>query len=62
MEAYFKNFMNKLISKRVMRLAEKAQSIAPEQFGIRRQKSSILHAVNKQLTVDILRQEKETLP
>jgi Reverse transcriptase (RNA-dependent DNA polymerase) len=59
MEADF-NFMNKLIGKRIMRMAEKANSIAPEQFGSRRMKSSIMHAVNKQLTVDILRQEKKS--
>ena len=45
--------------KRVMKAAETAQSIAPEQFGSRKAKSSILHAVNKQITTDILRQEKK---
>jgi Reverse transcriptase (RNA-dependent DNA polymerase) len=52
------NFLNKIIGRRVMENAERAHSIAPEQFGSRKGKSSILHAINKQLTVDILRQEK----
>ena len=53
------NFINKLIGKRVMATAEKANSIANEQFGSRKAKSSILHAVNKQITTDILRQTKQ---
>jgi Reverse transcriptase (RNA-dependent DNA polymerase) len=53
------NFINKVIGKRVMKMAENANSIAPEQFGSRKAKSSILHAVNKQLTTDLLRQDKK---
>ena len=53
------NFTNKIIGKRVMANAERAQSIAPEQFGSRKNKSAIIHAVNKQLTTDILRQDKK---
>ena len=52
------NFLNKVIGKRVMRLAEQASSIAKEQFGSRKNKSAIIHAVNKQLTTDILRQDR----
>jgi hypothetical protein len=54
MEADF-NFMNKIIGRRVMQNAERAKSIAVEQFGSRKQKISIGIAVNKQLTTDILR-------
>ena len=53
------NFTNKIIGKRVMANAEKAGTIAPEQFGSRKKKSSIIHAINKQLTTDILRQDKK---
>jgi Reverse transcriptase (RNA-dependent DNA polymerase) len=52
------NFMNKIIGKRVMNHAEKARSIAPEQFGRRKGKNSIQNAIKKQLATDILRQEK----
>jgi hypothetical protein len=51
------NFVNKLFGRRLMRNAEVHGSIAPEQFGSRKHKSAIIHAVNKQLTVDILRQD-----
>jgi Reverse transcriptase (RNA-dependent DNA polymerase) len=53
------NFGNKIIGKRVMAMAEKAGTIAPEQFGSRKKKSSIIHAVNKQITTDILRQDRK---
>jgi Reverse transcriptase (RNA-dependent DNA polymerase) len=59
MEADF-NMLNKIIGRRIMSNAESANSIAPEQFGSRKNKGSILHALNKQLTVDILRQEKRS--
>jgi hypothetical protein len=52
------NFMNKLFGKRMMALAEKNDTIAPEQYGSRKKKSSILHATNKQLVFDIVRQTK----
>jgi Reverse transcriptase (RNA-dependent DNA polymerase) len=51
------NFLNKIIGRRIMQQAEEACSIAPEQFGSRKQKSSITNALNKLLTTDILRQE-----
>jgi hypothetical protein len=41
-----------------MNNAKEANSIAPEQFGSRKAKSSISIALNKLLTTDILRQEK----
>jgi Reverse transcriptase (RNA-dependent DNA polymerase) len=56
MEADF-NFLNKIIGRRIMQQAEEARSIAPEQFGSRKQKISITNALNKLLTTDILRQE-----
>ena len=51
------NLINKIMGRRLMANAEKFQSVAPEQFGSRKRKSAINHAVNKQLTTDILRQE-----
>jgi hypothetical protein len=51
------NFINKIFGRRLMRNAEKYGTVAPEQFGSRKNKSAIIHAVNKQLTVDILRQD-----
>ncbi len=57
MEADF-NFLNKLAGKRIMENAENAQSVAEEQFGSRKAKGAINHAVNKQLALDIMRQEK----
>jgi hypothetical protein len=53
------NFFNKLIGKWVMANAEQSGSIATEQFGSRKQKSSIQHAINKQLASDCLRQDKK---
>jgi Reverse transcriptase (RNA-dependent DNA polymerase) len=53
------NFFNKLVGKWVMANAERAGSIASEQFGSRKQKSSIQHAISKQLTTDVLRQDKK---
>jgi hypothetical protein len=40
--------------------AEKVGTIAPEQFGSRKKNSSINHAINKQLTVDILQQDRKS--
>jgi hypothetical protein len=39
--------------------AEKANSIAPEQYGSRKHKSAIKHALNKALLFDMQRQRKE---
>jgi hypothetical protein len=57
LEADF-NFLNKLMGKRIMQNAEKGHTVAAEQFGSRKNKSAINHAVNKQLALDIMRQEK----
>jgi Reverse transcriptase (RNA-dependent DNA polymerase) len=53
------NFFNKIIGKWVMANAEGAGSIATEQFGSRKSKSSIQHAINKQIATDTLRQDKK---
>lgn len=53
------NFGNKLLGKRIMAHAEAAGSIAKEQYGSRKNKSSIKHATNKALLFDIQRQKKE---
>ncbi len=53
------NMMNKIISKRTMILAEKTDSIAPEQYGSRHRKSAIQHATNKQILFDLIRQRKD---
>jgi hypothetical protein len=50
--------INKIVGKRTMAQAEKANTIASEQYGSRKQKSAILHATNKQLLFDIVRQKK----
>jgi hypothetical protein len=52
------NFANKLIGKRTMQQSEAANTIAPEQYGSRKRKSAILHATNKQLVFDLVRQRK----
>jgi Reverse transcriptase (RNA-dependent DNA polymerase) len=52
------NHLNKIVARRVMRQGEQAQTIALEQYGSRKRKSAILHATNKQLTFDIIRQRK----
>jgi hypothetical protein len=52
------NHLFKVFGRRRMHQAEKSGTIAPEQYGSRKHKSSILHAVNKQLSFDIIRQQK----
>ena len=53
------NFMNKWMGKITMKNAEESTSIAPEQFGSRKNKSAIQHAFNKALCFDTLRDMKE---
>lgn len=53
------NFGNKLLSRRIMAQAEKCHTIAPEQYGSRKNKSSIGHATSKSLLYDIQRQKKQ---
>jgi Reverse transcriptase (RNA-dependent DNA polymerase) len=52
------NLLNKIMASRTMIQAETATAIAPEQYGSRRNKSAIIHATNKQILFDIVRQEK----
>ena len=52
------NHNNKLIGKKIMEYGEKHALLAQEQFGSRKAKSAIEHAVNKRLTLDISRQTK----
>jgi hypothetical protein len=42
----------------VMAHAKKHDQLAAEQYGSRKRKMAILHALNKRLTYDILRQTK----
>jgi hypothetical protein len=55
MDARF-NHNNKLIGKKMMEYGEQHKMLAPEQFGSRKCKSAIEHALNKRLVTDILRQ------
>ena len=57
MDARF-NHNNKLIGKKLMEYGEKNGLLAEEQFGSRKKKSAIEHAINKRLTLDIARQHK----
>ena len=52
------NHNNKLIGKKMMEYAEERGLLAREQFGSRKNKSAIEHAINKRLTLDISRQHK----
>jgi hypothetical protein len=57
MEARF-NQNNKLIGRKMMEYGEKKGFLAREQFGSRKSKSAIEHALNKRLTIDVARQTK----
>jgi hypothetical protein len=52
------NFNNKVLGKETLRHAEANNLIAKEQYGSRKGKSSIVHAINKRLTFDIMRQTR----
>ena len=54
------NHNNKLIGKKMMEFGEKNDLLAKEQFGSRKNKSALEHAINKRLTLDISRQTKST--
>jgi hypothetical protein len=54
------NFNNKRIGRALMWKAEDEHWIAPEQYGSRRNFSAIDHCLNKRLSVDILRQYKQS--
>lgn len=50
------NFNNKLLGKQTLTFAEQHNLIAKEQYGSRKGKSAIDHAIHKRLTFDIMRQ------
>ena len=53
------NLMNKHVGRDMMSKAENALILAKEQYGSRKRKAAITHALNKRLTFDILRQQKK---
>jgi hypothetical protein len=58
MHAVF-NMNNKKMGRDMMRSAEECKILAREQFGSRKHHQSITTALNKQLTMDILRQRRQ---
>jgi len=52
------NYAFKHVGREMMKVAESTKSLAPEQYGSRKQHKAIDLAVNKALTFDILRQLK----
>jgi len=52
------NHNNKLIGKKMMEYGEKHGTLAEEQYGSRKAKSAIEHALNKRLIIDVARQKK----
>ena len=57
MEARF-NQNNKIIGKKMREHGEAKGYLAREQFGSRKSKSAIEHALNKRITIDVARQSK----
>ena len=53
------NMNNKYVGRDMMYKAEAAQLLAKEQYGSRKRKAAISHALNKRLTFDIMRQQKK---
>ena len=53
------NMNNKQLGRDMMSFAESCQILAPEQFGSRKNHQSILAALNKRLTMDVLRQRRQ---
>ena len=54
------NFNNKILGRCAIQQAEDLNNIAPEQYGSRKNKSSIDQALHKRLSHDIMRQMKKT--
>ena len=52
------NHNNKLVGKKMMEYGERHGTLAEEQYGSRKAKSAIEHALNKRLIIDIARQSK----
>jgi hypothetical protein len=53
------NMNNKKLGRDVMAFAEQHHALAPEQFGSQKNHQSILAALNKRLTMDLLRQRRQ---
>ena len=53
------NMNNKKLGRDMMYFAESCKILAPEQFGSRKNHQSILAALNKRLTMDVLRQRRQ---
>ena len=53
------NHNNKLIGKKMMEYGERNGTLAEEQYGSRKAKSAIEHALNKRLIIDVARQNKK---
>ena len=54
----FRSQNNKLLGKMMMEYGEKNNLLAEEQYGSRKEKSAIEHAINKRLIIDITRQTR----
>ena len=52
------NYNNKILGKTAMMVAEDKNLLAPEQYGSRKGRSAIDHAIHKRLSYDILRQSR----
>ena len=52
------NLINKAVSRKLAHQAEDKNSLAPEQYGSRKNHRAIEHVLNKKLCMDILRQNK----
>ena len=48
---------NKYLDRDTMKTTKKGNFLAKEKYGSRKRKTVILHALNKRLTFDILRQQ-----
>lgn len=58
MDARF-NHNNKLIGKKILEFGERHKKLADEQYGSRKGKSAIQHALNKRLVLDYIRQYRK---
>ena len=52
------NAVNKILGRKMLANGEKCDSIAPEQYGSRKNKTAIIQCLNKKLTFDLWRQRK----
>ena len=54
------NFANKLVGRKIAHAAERNKGFAREQYGSRKHHRAIEHALNKQLTLDLLRFQRRS--